>query len=166
MGNFNRDGDSKNNRRSFGRGRKSYKHSKDFRGHSNYGSNRGDRQMFKVVCSNCGKDCEVPFRPTGNKPVYCSDCFEKMGNKDDRKPFDRSRRAGRNHSNDKYKSQFESVNAKLDKILNLLQSKDVAVTSAPLETAVSKSVKETGSKSTKSKKIPKEKVTEETEQSS
>jgi CxxC-x17-CxxC domain-containing protein len=34
--------------------------------------------MFDAVCSNCGKDAKVPFRPTNGKPVYCSDCFRSM----------------------------------------------------------------------------------------
>ena len=82
--------------------------------------NTGDRQMFKAVCSNCGKDCEVPFKPTGEKPVYCSDCFAKMGGSD-RRAFDRPRRDERGPGDDKYKVLLESVDAKLDKILNLLQ---------------------------------------------
>ena len=40
-----------------------------------WGSDRGEREMFKATCDQCGKSCEVPFRPTGEKPVYCSDCF-------------------------------------------------------------------------------------------
>jgi CxxC-x17-CxxC domain-containing protein len=31
--------------------------------------------MFTVTCSSCGKDAQVPFRPTSGKPVYCTDCF-------------------------------------------------------------------------------------------
>jgi len=34
-------------------------------------------QMFKATCAECGKSCDVPFRPTGEKPVYCNDCFSK-----------------------------------------------------------------------------------------
>ncbi len=30
---------------------------------------------FDAVCSNCGKRCQVPFRPDSGKPVYCKDCF-------------------------------------------------------------------------------------------
>ncbi len=42
--------------------------------------NDGDRQrMHSAVCATCGKNCEVPFRPTGDKPIYCSSCFEKEG---------------------------------------------------------------------------------------
>ena len=36
---------------------------------------RGPREMFTATCSNCGKEAQVPFRPTSGKPVYCSDCF-------------------------------------------------------------------------------------------
>lgn len=39
------------------------------------GYDRGPREMFSAVCSNCGKEALVPFRPTSGKPVYCDDCF-------------------------------------------------------------------------------------------
>ena len=39
------------------------------------GYNRGPREMHAVVCAECGKDTTVPFQPTGDRPVYCSDCF-------------------------------------------------------------------------------------------
>ena len=45
-------------------------------GGSSYGS-RPPREMHPVVCAECGKDTEVPFKPTGDRPVYCSDCFSK-----------------------------------------------------------------------------------------
>ena len=37
----------------------------------------GPREMHKAVCSECGKDCEVPFKPTEGKPFFCKDCFMK-----------------------------------------------------------------------------------------
>ena len=37
----------------------------------------GAREMHAAVCAQCGKDTEVPFRPSGDRPVYCSDCFSK-----------------------------------------------------------------------------------------
>ena len=37
----------------------------------------GPREMSKAVCSECGKECEVPFKPTEGKPVYCKDCYMK-----------------------------------------------------------------------------------------
>ena len=51
-------------------------------GGSSYGSSGGyggQRQMYPVVCSQCGKNTEVPFKPSGDRPVYCSDCFKEHG---------------------------------------------------------------------------------------
>ena len=39
--------------------------------------NRGPREMHKAICSECGKECEVPFKPTEGKPVFCRECFAK-----------------------------------------------------------------------------------------
>jgi CxxC-x17-CxxC domain-containing protein len=39
---------------------------------------RGPREMFSATCSSCGKEAQVPFRPTSGKPVYCSDCFRSQ----------------------------------------------------------------------------------------
>lgn len=39
--------------------------------------NDGPREMHKAVCSDCKQDCEVPFKPTQGKPVYCKECFSK-----------------------------------------------------------------------------------------
>ena len=36
----------------------------------------GEKQMFAAVCSNCGQDTQVPFQPTGGRPVLCRDCFQ------------------------------------------------------------------------------------------
>ena len=44
------------------------------RGGGGYSS--GPRQMFDAVCANCGKPTQVPFQPSGSKPVYCLDCFK------------------------------------------------------------------------------------------
>ena len=37
----------------------------------------GPREMSKATCSQCGKECEVPFKPTEGKPVYCKECYAK-----------------------------------------------------------------------------------------
>jgi len=59
----------------------------DKRGAPSFGgrNDRGDRresgaEMFTATCSTCGKSCEVPFKPTGDRPVFCRDCF---GRKDE-----------------------------------------------------------------------------------
>lgn len=44
--------------------------------HSDRGGN-SQRRMYDAVCSECGKPCKVPFQPSGNRPVLCSECFGK-----------------------------------------------------------------------------------------
>ena len=36
-----------------------------------------NREMYDAVCADCGKKCEVPFKPTEGRPVYCRDCYRK-----------------------------------------------------------------------------------------
>jgi len=42
------------------------------------GGGSRQREMHPAVCAECGKDTEVPFLPTGERPVYCSDCFSRQ----------------------------------------------------------------------------------------
>jgi len=54
----------------------------NFEGHNSrsFGNNnfsRAPREMHKAICSECKKECEVPFKPTEGKPVFCRDCFQK-----------------------------------------------------------------------------------------
>ena len=44
-------------------------------GYASRGYESGTREMFSATCSSCGSEARVPFRPSGAKPVYCSDCF-------------------------------------------------------------------------------------------
>ena len=46
-------------------------------GNSGYGSS-SPRQMFPAVCAECGKETEVPFEPREGRPVYCSECYNKL----------------------------------------------------------------------------------------
>lgn len=41
---------------------------------------RESRPMFKAVCADCAKDCEVPFKPRLDRQVYCKECFSKRKN--------------------------------------------------------------------------------------
>ena len=38
----------------------------------------GPREFHIATCSNCGQEARVPFVPRGDKPVYCSSCFEQV----------------------------------------------------------------------------------------
>lgn len=118
-----------------------------FGGRSGFGRSSGrgfgdqgeERQMYQATCAECGNACDVPFRPTGNKPVYCRDCFSqinagpdgrsddhgKRGDRDSRRPsarnFDRDRSNGvGGHSVEHIDQQFAQLNEKLDKILRRL----------------------------------------------
>jgi CxxC-x17-CxxC domain-containing protein len=55
----------------------SYGGGSSYGGSSSYGAPRGPREMFTATCSSCGGVASVPFRPSGAKPVYCSDCFSR-----------------------------------------------------------------------------------------
>ena len=41
------------------------------------GGHSGPREMHKATCSDCGAECDVPFKPTEGRPVYCNACFSK-----------------------------------------------------------------------------------------
>lgn len=70
-GGYSRDSyssDDNNDRESYG---SSY-------GRSSGGYNSGPREMHSATCASCGKEAQVPFVPRGDKPVYCSDCFQQQ----------------------------------------------------------------------------------------
>lgn len=86
MGNFNR-----NNR--FGGGRR------------DFGRRGSDRPMHKITCSTCGNECEVPFKPSGSRPVFCSKCFENNRSSDSKRFGGRN--SGRSNFDDK--RMYETV---------------------------------------------------------
>jgi CxxC-x17-CxxC domain-containing protein len=47
-------------------------------GYGGGGGDRGPRQMFPATCAQCGQQTEVPFKPSGSRPVYCRDCFNQQ----------------------------------------------------------------------------------------
>ena len=76
---------------------------------------RSERQeMHQATCDKCGKDCEVPFRPTQGKPLYCDDCFR-----------DKSRESGSRSESAKPRNteNLDQINEKLNKILKILEGK-------------------------------------------
>lgn len=84
---------------------------------------RGDRgpvEMHQAVCDNCGRECEVPFRPTGGKPIFCSSCFENQ-RRGSYSSFEKKNDVMANNG------KFEELNAKLDAILKILTPPEVQV---------------------------------------
>ena len=45
-------------------------------------NNFRERSFTRVICSDCSKECEVPFKPSGGRPVYCKECFAKRKDRD------------------------------------------------------------------------------------
>lgn len=114
--------------------------------------NRGEgeeREMFDATCASCGKACQVPFRPSGDRPIFCKDCFARengderggdRGGRDGRREFggrdrrdaprtdvirrdDSAPRAGGNDSRiDDLKRNLEQMSSKLDKLVDLMSS--------------------------------------------
>src|SRR5271166_3868151 len=80
--------------------------------------------MHKAICSNCGKECEVPFRPTGDKPVLCRECFRESGGQQTKRPEERSFQKpsfeNKPAQNNEYKAQLDALTLKVDKILEIL----------------------------------------------
>jgi len=81
----------------------------------------GDKEMHKAVCDKCGVNCEVPFKPTSDKPIYCSDCFGEM---DQGKGRD-NKRSDSGKSDVSIKMLAE-INDKLERIMKAL------ITDAPV----------------------------------
>ena len=71
-------------------------------------SDRRPIEMHDAICDKCGKECQVPFKPSGDKPVYCSDCFRKGENAESK-------------NSNPYKKEFDIINEKLDRILEALK---------------------------------------------
>ncbi len=116
-----------NSRRSGGRDNRSGGRENRFDDRRSGSRNRGDRKMYQAVCDKCGGKCEVPFRPTAGKPIYCNDCFSKVNDRGGRSG---DRRGGSGNSfqekcgsgvdNDKITRELSSMNSKLDRLITLL----------------------------------------------
>ena len=39
---------------------------------------RDARELFTTTCAKCGKEAKVPFQPSNDRPVYCSECYAQM----------------------------------------------------------------------------------------
>ena len=82
--------------------------------------------MHDAVCDECGRNCQVPFRPSGDKPIYCSDCFEKKGGRESNRPSWRGSGRPNVDVSDRSTSQLiekiEILNTKLETIIKLLSS--------------------------------------------
>lgn len=124
MGNFKKGGDRGGNRGG-DRGSRG-----GFRGGDR---DRGPVTMHRATCGDCGRSCEVPFRPMGDKPVLCNDCFGGKRGGDRRGGSDFRDRAPRREFNNEtpqqmrddkmeaIKKQLSDLNVKLDKLISIFE---------------------------------------------
>jgi len=120
--------------KNFYRGNNKFSGGRDFK-RNDFDRGRRDvsdrKSMTRTTCSECGNSCEVPFVPTGNRPVFCNKCFENKRSPESKnfegrdsaprynKPYEnRSEKPSNNDG--QFKKQLESIKWKLDKLLKLL----------------------------------------------
>ncbi len=146
MGNFNKFDKGRGGRGGFGGGH--FDGGRRFGGH-----NDGPMQMHPATCSQCGQSCEVPFKPTGERPIFCNSCFKGQGGPSPR--FTPPSLSGEHRGNTNVnaggvvsKAQIDSLNAKLDKILAILTATK-AEEAAPKVKVATKKAKTPAKKSKK-----------------
>lgn len=138
MGDFKKENNFEQGRRRFERrdgGRLSFNN-----------QDRGPAALFKATCAKCGVSCEVPFRPTGGRPIYCRDCFQGKNDAGDGvggSRFSKKDYGGKNYSrpdfrsgvgsNDGLRSQLESINVKMDRLIKAVEAMTNIRPSAPKE---------------------------------
>jgi CxxC-x17-CxxC domain-containing protein len=145
-----------------------------------FGDRNKEVTMHDATCADCHKPCQVPFRPTNDRPVFCRDCFAKNGgpagkakfgdaSKKDfgfKKNFDSGFKPRNdaapsqmpsgsafvaNKMNDEMKKQLEAMNIKLDSLIRTVEAMK-----NPTSTEVApKSTKAEASKSVKAEVAPK-----------
>jgi CxxC-x17-CxxC domain-containing protein len=171
MNNFNGGG--------FKKGAPKFGGKKKFRDDKKYGGTRSRdsrtagpaSEMFSTTCSDCGKTCQVPFKPSDAKPVYCSACFgmkksaneqrgsEQRGGRPEKKSYENkpvqqstTRGVGNDVITD-LKRQITGLEVKLNRILDLINPP------LPAKKAVVESPKpEVKPKKVAAKKAPAKKV--------
>ncbi len=67
-----------------------------------------EAKMHAATCSECGKNCEVPFEPSPDKPIYCANCYEK----EYKSGFSKTAKS---------KKKNENILDKLDRIIAILE---------------------------------------------
>lgn len=98
------------------------------------GRDRGPVTMHQAVCDQCGKPCEVPFRPTDGKPVYCNVCFGAKKNaagdrggdrypRENRAPVSTESAGNVGKGNiDDVKKQLVILNVKMDRLIKAAEA--------------------------------------------
>ena len=105
-----------------------------------------EKRSYKAVCDECGADCDVPFRPTGERPVYCRACFAPKKNADGATSYKEFKRS--EPADDQVKQQLAMINTKLDALIKAM----TPAASAHAEAKAEEKPKKTASKKAAAKK--------------
>src|SRR3972149_1279784 len=110
---------------------------RSFRDRGGFGRRDGGRferrpaEMHNAICDQCKKECQVPFKPSNSKPVYCSDCFRAKengsrdgGNFNSRPSFSPRSQSGPSQPGIS-SEQFNKINTKLDKLMEILLNLEI-----------------------------------------
>ena len=88
---------------------RSYRNSRNERpSRDRYSRNERKSDMHTVTCDNCGDKCQIPFEPKFNRPVYCSECFQKNKPRESRDRYSRDETGSRSNPDDFRKSKSKS----------------------------------------------------------
>src|SRR3970040_1395689 len=84
-----------------------------------YRNSRDERkpEMHTVTCGDCGDECQIPFEPKFNRPVYCSECFQKHKPQESGDRYSRDERGSRSNQDD-----FRTSRSKSEKFLKKTES--------------------------------------------
>lgn len=90
---------------------------------------RGPVTMYQAVCDQCGKPCEVPFRPTQGKPVYCDVCFRSKREAENNRgsgrfstPVKTNIEGNVSKGNSDELKQLEILNVKMDQLIKAVEA--------------------------------------------
>ena len=97
----------------------SSRYSRDDEPLRSYRNSRDERkpEMHTVTCGDCGDECQIPFEPKFNRPVYCSECFQKHKPQESGDRYSRDERDSRSSRDD-----FRTSKSKSEKFLKKTES--------------------------------------------
>jgi len=92
-----------------------------------YRNSRDERkpEMHTATCADCGDECKIPFEPKFNRPVYCSECFQKNKPEESRDRYSRDERPSRDRysrERDSSRENFRPSSSKSTKFLKKTES--------------------------------------------
>ena len=102
---------------------RSFRNSRDDRS-SRYSRDDRREESTTVTCADCGTECQVPFVPKTDRPVYCSDCFRQNKPQDSRNDrYSRNDRSSKSsYGKESSRGDFRSKKPKSDKFLKKQES--------------------------------------------